>query len=443
MRYGYSLFMPVFTFILIHVTAISFAQQDIPTINAIPLPVGSGARALGQGGAFIAVADDATAASWNPGGLTQLERPEFSLVGSFLFLQQDFDHDNDSLLSLDKEEAHRGELNYMSVAYPFEVFGKNLVAALNYQQKYDFLADLNLDEVDPVLNLEGNIDFESHGGVGALTPAISMQVIPRLSIGVAVNFYTDEYFKDFAWKEKTRGTEKGTTFLGSPFEFRFDKEQTFKNFQAVNATIGLLWDVWEREGRRFTVGAVYHSPYTADVDRITNSKSVLNGDKEPDDYRREHFRIEYPQSIGAGLGFRYSDALSLSLDVTWTEWSKFMQKDERGNETRPLGGASENRDMNDLFAVRLGTEYLIFKQKVIIPVRCGLFYDPRPSLNSSTDVYGFSVGSGITFKRLSFDGAYQFRWSTNADGEDLSPDLKDIPFNFYEHLFLASVIVYF
>ena len=45
-------------------------------------PVGSGARALGMGGAFIAVADDATAASWNPGGLIQLEKPEISAVGS-------------------------------------------------------------------------------------------------------------------------------------------------------------------------------------------------------------------------------------------------------------------------------------------------------------------------------------------------------------------------
>jgi hypothetical protein len=45
-------------------------------------PVGSGARAIGMGGAYIGVADDATAASWNPGGLIQLERPEVSIVGT-------------------------------------------------------------------------------------------------------------------------------------------------------------------------------------------------------------------------------------------------------------------------------------------------------------------------------------------------------------------------
>ena len=44
--------------------------------------LGSGARAFGMGGAFLARADDATAASWNPAGLSYLRRPEFSIVGA-------------------------------------------------------------------------------------------------------------------------------------------------------------------------------------------------------------------------------------------------------------------------------------------------------------------------------------------------------------------------
>ncbi len=45
------------------------------------LTLGSGARAYGMGGAFLARADDATAASWNPAGLSYLRAPEVSLVG--------------------------------------------------------------------------------------------------------------------------------------------------------------------------------------------------------------------------------------------------------------------------------------------------------------------------------------------------------------------------
>jgi len=52
-------------------------------VASSPNPVGSGARAVGMGGAFIGVADDATAASWNPAGLIQLEKPEVSIVGEY------------------------------------------------------------------------------------------------------------------------------------------------------------------------------------------------------------------------------------------------------------------------------------------------------------------------------------------------------------------------
>ncbi|MBT5419472.1 MAG: hypothetical protein HOK80_01170 [Candidatus Cloacimonetes bacterium] len=55
------------------------------SLNAIDWNIsGAGARAAGMGGAFIGVADDATAITWNPGGLTQLYRPEVSVVGRFI-----------------------------------------------------------------------------------------------------------------------------------------------------------------------------------------------------------------------------------------------------------------------------------------------------------------------------------------------------------------------
>lgn len=46
------------------------------------LRVGAGARALGMGGAFLAVADDATAGFWNPAGLTYLEHKSVQYMHS-------------------------------------------------------------------------------------------------------------------------------------------------------------------------------------------------------------------------------------------------------------------------------------------------------------------------------------------------------------------------
>ena len=55
------------------------AQQPI-----IPLQLSfsdPGARSMGFGGAFVALADDATAAFANPAGLVQLLKPEVSIEG--------------------------------------------------------------------------------------------------------------------------------------------------------------------------------------------------------------------------------------------------------------------------------------------------------------------------------------------------------------------------
>ncbi|MFA5859240.1 MAG: tetratricopeptide repeat protein [Elusimicrobiota bacterium] len=46
---------------------------------------GAGARALGMGKAYVAVANDATAGFWNPGGLAQVDRAELNVLHAFLW----------------------------------------------------------------------------------------------------------------------------------------------------------------------------------------------------------------------------------------------------------------------------------------------------------------------------------------------------------------------
>ena len=67
--------------------------------------------------AFVAIADDATAASWNPAGLVQLERPEISIVGSYNAIDEEFS----AWLHPEAESRHDSDkldLNFLSVVYP-------------------------------------------------------------------------------------------------------------------------------------------------------------------------------------------------------------------------------------------------------------------------------------------------------------------------------------
>lgn len=60
-----------------------FAGND--STNALPyLRMGIGARPLGMGGAFTAVADDANASYWNPAGLGQIEKKEIKSMYAIL-----------------------------------------------------------------------------------------------------------------------------------------------------------------------------------------------------------------------------------------------------------------------------------------------------------------------------------------------------------------------
>lgn len=57
----------------------SMADVKFDRVEGADLVIGIGGRAIGMGGAFVSIADDASAIFWNPSGLTQLKDEQFYL----------------------------------------------------------------------------------------------------------------------------------------------------------------------------------------------------------------------------------------------------------------------------------------------------------------------------------------------------------------------------
>jgi len=75
-------------FFLTGLFIVSFAGASCAQSGGQPgqfMAYGAGARGLGMGGAFFAVADDASASYWNPAALTLLEKKEFTAMQATLF----------------------------------------------------------------------------------------------------------------------------------------------------------------------------------------------------------------------------------------------------------------------------------------------------------------------------------------------------------------------
>lgn len=423
----------------------SFAQEGLIDQFEIPSsisPVGSGARALGMGGAFIAVADDATAASWNPGGLIQLETPEISVVGAYFQRTEDNTFGTHPEAS-GPQKVDDANLNYLSAAYPFRLLNRNMIVSFNYQLLYDFARNWDLNarsQTDATATQD--LNFKEEGSLSAIGLAYAVQITPKFSFGLTLNFWEDsltknEWEADSEWE--ISGAENGVAYTAT------NVDQERNTFSGWNANLGLLWNI----NAQLTLGAVLKTPFTADIEYQRQSTSSVTYPDFPESSippttreTEESRELDMPLSYGFGIAYRFSDLLTVSADIFRTEWDDFVLKDEGGNKTSPITNEpADQTSINPTHQIRMGAEYLFISDKYIIPVRGGVFYDPKPAEGSPDNYYGISLGSGIALGRIVFDAAYQYRF-----GQDVGANiLEDYDFSqdVTEHTIYASIIFHF
>jgi len=333
----------IFLFAVEHVYS-NPALSDFPVLppgaeilaTSPPVPVGSGARARGMGSAFIAVADDATAASWNPGGLGQLQKPEISVVGSYFSRSETYSGDH--VVSQGSRENFFLDLNYLSAAYAKNIWRRNIFFSLNYQKLFDFgrkLEDFDFlafydkgYEVEARWQIE-RVNFQQEGSLYTFSPAMAIEFKPGLYIGFTYNIWSDHVTGKSQWTGKVKLTNMEN---GSYTKINYK----YKNFRGDNYTLGFLWRVTPC----IQLGGVYKKSFRANV---TQEWYARSGEKKewgwaeyPAGEHEEAYTIDFPTAYGVGLSFRIGDSWTVAGDITRTEWQDYSIIDSNGLRVGPF-----------------------------------------------------------------------------------------------------------
>ena len=373
-----------------------------------------GARSLAMGGAFAALADDATAAYANPAGLTNLSRPEVSVEArswryevSFLDAETTLNPEDRTEIIIPIEVRSQSQiegLSFSSIVYPY----RQWTFAAYRHELANFTAEANDFPVlqagsTRVQKLQSTVDLSivGHGLMGAY-------LFERygLSIGLGAVYY-DSSYKAFEIERRTRPS-------GAEF---FNSRTQGGQGQDWAANVGIRWRLTDS----LIVGTFYRQGPEFPI-------SELNRDDGRSDFEIGRFRA--PDVLGVGIAVQPVERLWINAEHSRVGYSKISR-------VGPLLGNSFQGKFvrEDAEEIRLGLEYSFWDLKLAPAIRLGTWYDPDHVLrfeiasgrendpsarNAATrfpageDEIHFSAGFGIVVgQHLQIDAGYDF-----ADSRD-------------------------
>ena len=406
-------------------------NSDIEALSGLQFNFGNpGARALGMGGAFLGLADDASAAEANPAGLTVLRVPEVSLEmrqttiaqrfvtgGTFPFITtQDF-------------PSRETSVTFASVVLPT----KPAALALYYHRPLSFrnAVDLTGRYGTPnfFLGPGGPVSPEDCAGnctehrIYPFSTSVDLTMETfgiaaarqwrSFSFGAAVRYHRFSEEADTFRRDVDAPGQPvfviAQTNAGRAFGRRSDRDVTFVG--------GLRWT----PAPSFSAGAVFKKGPTFPVS-VAAAQTV---DAEMQIVDTTEFHI--PATFGAGVSFRPIQQVTINVDAVRVGYGKltdrFVSVIEYGTEeSGPIEQVSGYRT-TDGTEIHAGIEYFTLS-RYPVGLRAGWWRDPAHAiayggaLRTSHEVAAkilfpdteaenhYSVGVGIALPRIGIDVAY-------------------------------------
>ena len=364
-----------------------------------------GARALGMGGAFIGLADDATAAYTNPAGLTQLVNKEFSLEYRNARFSTEFIAGD--LPQYDTATSREDGVGFLSYVMPFE----NWAIAL-YRHEFLRYSTSFIGAEDSALLRRFDTSIDIKGvNYGA---AASFRFSPQLSAGIGVAY--SQFDLDSITERVNDNDEFRQPGSFGAFSRGDDNDVIFN--------VGVLWKPTDQ----LSIGAVYRDggnfTYSADGRFINPQGQVVGLQGFP----KDDVSFDVPRSYGVGLNYKVTDTFGVSLDV-----ARMLYSDLGDNVRSSLVPDGPQADLevgplgiDDGTEIRLGTEYVYAEAKYPIVIRAGVWRDPEhtvrfegePQSNLARanaqifsvgdDEMHYTLGLGIAFEKFQLDVAADF-----------------------------------
>ncbi len=430
------------------------AQELPPDISRPPVGAykfdfaGGGARAEGMGKAFIAVSDDITAGSWNPAGLYIQEKPVLSFSYGSLAPRGST---NSNVFRRISEFNHTGSFsNITAVNFvsPVRIKGHHFVGSVNFTRNFDEFHGLGLSwtswefitfhEItgEPIIAEGDNtLTSELQGGLNSVNVGFGTRLYKNISFGVTLNVYAGEAVNDQLMVTQLDSIlHPGYVDVLTQAIITQNIIDTNK-FSGYNATVG-----FKLNGEKLDAGLIVRTPFAVNVKTgrsiyaVTNWGDAANGGRllpiEGDTIFFDGLLAKYsmPLMVGAGVGYRAFENLLLAADMEYRHFSN-SRIDMRDSLRIDPGGdnveyfTKSDPDWNNVFAMRLGGEYLRHTKLGTIPLRAGFSFVPIPAptwnldtlssgdidtVKSASEGYTFSLGTGIHWSQIHLDWAYTF-----------------------------------
>jgi hypothetical protein len=358
--------------------------------------LGGGAKARGMGGAFFAVSNDPTAASWNPAGLSQLDKAQMNLSFSSYMHRTEYTTTPDkptwNYRFGDKLKHDVNAISFASVVIPFKLRNKELVGGVLYQRLADIYQENRyamvlhlIDTVGAIQNyLLPPIDEKVTGNLNQVCLSLGSKLFESLALGAGVNIYRGKYTSSVNFFSPFLGNilsgEDLYAFVDNTgrYGYRFHPHIT-SDYSGFDFTLGTIYTL-----NKLRLAGVIKTPFTLkeenDVQLLTDviELGILN--ESLSRFRSPLFKTDrkwkMPTMIGFGTSYQLKD-LTLAADAEFRNYSK-TEITYRKNLANPSGDEiTTSLHWRDLTQFRIGGEYMVHTKFGDIPLRAGFRNDPK------------------------------------------------------------------